>query len=150
MPRPARFEMSQDIEACCEFLRSRHRASYQDISTHLGRDVRGRDRYILLAARRKLERKGIVFVVETGIGIVRATHPQIAQLSTKQPIDKIGRVTRRAKKREQLVDIQQLSDEQRLAFNVGRAVLGAIEQAVRVAFRNEAKREVQKEDGPIP
>jgi hypothetical protein len=80
-----------------------------------------------------------VFVVEIGVGIVRATHPQIAALSTKQPIDKIGRTVRRAKKREQLVNIQALSDDERLAFNVGRAVLGAVEQAVRQAMRRKER-----------
>jgi hypothetical protein len=117
---------------------------------HLGRNIQGRDRYILTSARRKLERLGIVFVPETGVGVVRASHPQVAHLATKAPIEKIARTARRAKKREQLVDIQQLTAEQRLVFNIGRAVLGAVEQGVRLALRNEIKKEVEKADGPIP
>lgn len=145
-----RFEVSTDTEKCCDFLRTRQQATYLEISQHLGRDVRKRDRYVLEAARRKLEREGIVFVVQTCIGVIRASDAQVAQLSTDVPIGKIGRTIKRAKKRERVVNLQNLTAEERAAFYVGRAVLGAMSQADRLAFRNLLRKEADNTDGPVP
>ena len=72
------FEANPDVEQCVEYLMRHDRVSYNELSAHLGRKINGRDRYILIAARRRLERKGILFVVEWGVGLVRATNRQVA------------------------------------------------------------------------
>ena len=153
MTTKPRFSASPDVDTCVEFLRQ-HRdkglITYAAIATATGRDVSGADRYILQSARRRLEREGTVFVVETGKGIRRATDTQIASLSTDIPIAKTKRITRIAKKRQRSVNVQNLTSEQREAFYVGRAVLGAIEQATRKALRNQIVMAANTVDGPIP
>ena len=84
----------------------RERATYKELSQHLDGDVQRRDRYVLESARRKLEREGVAFVCETGVGLVSADDRQIAELSTGVPIEKIRRTTKLAKKREKLADVQ--------------------------------------------
>ena len=147
--RKPNFEASEDTTRCVDYLRGRSRATYHEISQHLGRDVQRRDRHVLENARRKLEREGVVFVVETGVGLVRATDAQVATISTSLPIEKIRRTTHRAQKREPLVNIQKLTADERAAFYVGKAVLGAIQQATREAFRNQLIGAVNVSQEPI-
>ena len=142
-------ETSPDVQKCRDYLRSRQRATYREISQHLGRDVQRRDRHILENARRKLEREGIIFVVETGIGFVRANDSQIATLSTSVPIEKIRRLTKRARKREKIVNTPLLTDEQRAEMYIGRAILGAIQQATREALKHQITRAVNNGGEPI-
>lgn len=153
MTSKPRFEASTDAETCAEYLR-KHQADglirYTALSQATGRDIAGSDRHILQSARRILEREGIVFVVETGRGVIRASDQQVATLSTDVPIAKTRRITRIARKRQRVVNVQNLSDEQRAAFYIGRAVLGAIEQAARKAFRNQLKPAINATDGPLP
>src|SRR4051812_25532142 len=131
------FEVSPDVERCCNFLESRDRASYTEISAHIGRKVNGRDRYILDSARRRLEsQRDILFVVERGVGLTRATNGQRATLSTSHPITKIGKVTRKAEKRQRRVNVQELDAEERLAFYVGRVVINAIGKNTLRSFRS--------------
>ncbi len=145
------FEISPDVLHLIEYLRSKSRAGYTELSRLVKRDLQGRDRYVLESARKVLKKDGIVFVVERGIGLVRATHPQMASLSTTNAIVKTKRHMRRAKQIEDIVNVQSLSDDERLEFNVGRAVVGAIRQSVRTAFRNEARRAVMENNSePIP
>ena len=144
------FEVSSDVQKCCDFLEGRERASYAEISTHLGRRVNGRDRYILDSARRMLERDhGLLFVVERNVGLTRATNGQRAELSTAHPIDKIKRVTRKATRRHSLVNVQSLTADERLAFAIGRVVLSAVGKSTRKSFRNLVKKEIEKRDGEL-
>jgi hypothetical protein len=145
-----RFEASADVEKLCDYLRSKSRATYREMSQLLGRDIQQRERYILESARRRLERSNIMFVVETGVGLVRASDAQVASLATDIPINKIRRAAHRARKREKIVNVQQLSEHDRAAFYIGRAVLGAITQASGRAFRNQVVKATAAGDGPIP
>lgn len=147
----ARFETSADIEKCTSYLRSRSHASYKELSQHLNRDIQGKDRYVLVSARHKLEREGIVFVIRTGIGVERANHSQVAKLATDEPLSKIKRVTRRANRRQKIVNVQGLTADEREAFYVGRAVLGAISQGLRDAFRNKVAKVTRDnaDNGPL-
>jgi hypothetical protein len=151
--RKPNFQASADVEKCCEYLRA-HRAQdlilYSSISAEIGRDIDGRDRHILVSARRILERENVVFVVETGRGIRLATDSQVAVLSTDAPIIKTKRIARVARKRQRAVNVQNLSASEREAFYIGRAVLGAIEQATRKAFRNKLEGASNTSDGPLP
>lgn len=146
----ARFEISEDVEKCCKYLRDRKRITYAELSKELGRDIKKRDRYVLESARRRLEREGIVFVVETGVAVVRASDPQIASLSTEAAIDKTRRAAKRAKKREKIVNPQALSAEERTEFNIGRAVMGLLRQTVRTAVRNEITKAVNADSEGAP
>jgi hypothetical protein len=149
MRRPS-FELSADVEKCCAFLESRDRASYAEISSHLGRRVNGRDRYVLASARHRLEsQRGIIFVTERGTGLVRATSGQIATLSTTHPINKIRRVTRKAEKRQVRVNVQELTDDERLAFYVGRVVVNAIGKNTLKSFRTRIKKEIEGRGGEM-
>lgn len=153
MTTKPRFSASPDVDTCVEFLRQHHPKgliTYAAIATATGRDVVGDDRYILASARRRLEREGIVFVVETGKGIKRATDAQLASLSTDAPISRTRRIAKTAKKRQRAVNVQNLSANERAAFYVGRAVLGAIEQATRKAFRNRLAPAANTSGEPIP
>lgn len=152
MPPKARFEASTDTDTCADYLRKHHAdglITYTAISQATGRDIGGKDRHILQSARRQLERENIVFVVETGVGIRRASDQQVATLSTDVPIAKTKRISRTARKRQRAVNVQNLTDDQRAAFYVGRAVLGAIAQATRKAFRNKLQGAVNSSDGPL-
>lgn len=148
-----RFETSPDIDACVAYLR-KHEArpliEYAELSEAIKRDIAGRDRHILQSARRRLEKEGIVFVVATGKGVRRATDAQVAILATDTPIRKTKRITKTAHKRQRTVNVQNLSQEQLAAFYVGRAVLGAIEQATRKAFRTKIINATNTESGPLP
>jgi predicted ATP-grasp superfamily ATP-dependent carboligase len=143
------FEMSSDVEKCCAYLESRDCATYAEISSHLGRRVNGRDRYILESARRHLEKHGIIFVTERGIGLVRANSEQLAKLSTTNPINKIRRATRRAEKRQAHVNVQELTEDERLAFYVGRAVINTIGKNTLKSFRTQIKKEIEKSGGEM-
>ena len=147
--RKPNFETSSDTAKCVDYLRGRSRVPYHEISQYLGRDVQRRDRHVLENARRKLERESIVFVVETGVGLVRAVDSQIAMLSTSLPIEKIRRTTHRAQKRERVVNTQALTEDERAAFYVGRAILGAIRQATREAFRHQINGAVVTNPEPL-
>jgi hypothetical protein len=140
------FEANPDVEKCVEYLMRHDRVSYNELSAHLGRKINGRDRYILIAARRRLERKGILFVVEWGVGLVRATNRQVARLSTDVPIGRIRRIAHKAKKREVHVNVQGLSEDERLAFYVGRVVVNAIGKSTLKSFRSQIKSEIEKHD----
>lgn len=152
MTTKPRFSASPDVDTCVEFLRQ-HRdkglITYAAIATATGRDITGNDRYILQSARRRLERDGIIFVVDTGKGLRRATDAQLASLSTDAPISKTRRIAKAAKKRHRVVNVQNLSDDERAAFYIGRAVLGTIEQATRKAFRNRVAQPVNTTGEPI-
>ena len=89
------------------------RLSALGIPTQTGVGRLGRDRYVLQSAARRLEREGIVFVVTTGVGVSRANNGQIAALATDVPIEKIKRASRRARRRQQIVNIQELSADDR-------------------------------------
>ena len=88
-------------------------------------------------------------MVRTGIGVERANHAQVAALATDAPISKIRRAVRRSGKRQKIVNVQDLSEDQRLAFYVGRAVLGAIGQAVRDSFKNKVAKATNVDDPPL-
>ena len=120
------------------------------MSAHVGRRLDGADRHVLVGARRILENRGTIFVVERGVGLVRANNGQVAVLSTTTPIDKIKRVIKRAKKREQHVNVQALSADERLAFYVGRSVIAAIGKTTLRSFRNQIAQQIKEnEDEPI-
>lgn len=153
MTTKPRFETSPDVEACAEYLRhnkDRGLIEYSAIGRIIKRDVTGKDRYILAGARRILEKQGIVFVVETGKGIRLASASQVAKLSTDVPITKTRRTVKAAQKRQRAVNVQELSEEERAAFYIGRAVLGAIGLAASRAFTNRVTEAQKQSDGPIP
>jgi hypothetical protein len=145
------FETSTDVQKCCDFLANKDRASYAEISHHLGRKVNSpHDRHVLESARRRLEKQqGVVFVVERGIGIVRATNGQVATLATTHPIGKIKRLTRKAKKRQGRVNVQELTADERLAFTIGRAILSAVDQTTLKSLRSRLAKEIEKRDGEL-
>lgn len=144
------FETSTDTDKCYEFLANKDRASYVEISHHLGRKVNGRDRYVLESARRRLERdRGIVFVVERGRGLTRATNGQIAALSTAHPIGKIKRMTKKAEKRQTRVNVQELDADERLAFAIGRVMIATIGKSTLKSFRSRIAKEIEARDGEL-
>jgi hypothetical protein len=58
-------------------------------------------------------------------------------------------VTRRAKKREQHVDIQGLTADGRLAFAVGRVMINALAKTAGKSFYKQIAEELAKTDGDI-
>ena|GEM_PF-5917361 len=148
-----RFESSADVEKCVSYLRKNKNdglLSYADLSKVTGRDIVGKDRYILTSARRILERDGLMFATQTGKGVILASDAQKAELSTDGAIIKTRRIARVARKRQRSVNIQSLTDEQRMAFWVGSAILGAIDQAASRAFKNRVEEVSNASDARIP
>lgn len=143
------FEASLDVEKLVAFLVDKPGATYAELGAMIGRQVQGRDRYVLESARRKLEKRGIFFVVERGVGLTRATNNQVATLSTSTPITKIRRVTKVAEKRQHHVDIQSLTSEDRLAFDVKRSVIAAIRKTTSKSLRTMLAKEIEKQDGGV-
>jgi predicted transcriptional regulator len=143
------FEMAPDVQKLVDHLAARQTVSYAEMSQITGREITGRDRYVLVSARRILENRGVIFAVQRGVGLTRANNGQVANLSTTHAISKIRRVTKRAKKREQHVNVQQLSADERLAFYVGRTVINAIGKTTLRSFRNQIRAEIEKRDGDI-
>jgi hypothetical protein len=149
MQKPA-FEMSPDVERLVHFLLLRDRASYSEMNAHVGRQLSAKDRYVLESARRILENRGIIFVIERGIGVVRANNQQVATLSTTAPIKRIQRITKKANKRQAHVNVQALSADERLAFYVGRVVIDAIGKNTLQSFRTRIGKEIEKNEGEMP
>jgi hypothetical protein len=144
------FEISADVEKLVAFLSERERASYSEMSSLVGRRLNARDRYVLTSARRILENtRGIIFETERGVGIVRATNGQIADLATSHPINTIKRLTRRAQKRQTRVNIQDLTADERLAFAIGRVVLNAVGKTTLKSFRQQIAHEIERRDGEL-
>lgn len=150
MKKPT-FEANPDVDRCIDYLIRHDRISYDELNRYLGRQINGRDRYILQTARRRLERtRGIIFVVEHGEGLVRANNRQVANLATDEPIRKIRRITRVAKKREPLVNVQDLSEEERVALYVGRLVIDMVDRNTTRSARSNIRKQLKKHgDEPL-
>jgi hypothetical protein len=145
----AAFELSSDVELLVRFLTNRSSATYEEMSELVGRKVNGNARHVLVGARRILERSGIFFAVERNVGLVRATNGQVATLSTAAPVDKIRRTTRVAQKRQAHVNIQDLSAEERMQFDIYRSVIVAIAQNTSRHTRALLAKEILKNDGGV-
>jgi hypothetical protein len=141
------FEISGDVTRIVDHLQTHDGASYNELRTLVKRDVQRKERYVLTSALRILERSGRLFVTERNVGVALATNGQRATLSTTHPISKIGRVTRKAEKRQRGVNLQELTEEERLAFDIGRSVLAAIRQNTSKSLRTMLAREIEKRDG---
>lgn len=142
------FELSRDVEKLSDFLEKRTSASYDEISKLLDRDVL-KARHILSSARRRMERAGIYFLAERGVGLVRASNANVASLATAVPIKKVGRLVRRAEKREMHVNTQDLSADDRLAFAIGRTVVRTMKDTVSRSMRAKIAKEIEKNDGEV-
>jgi hypothetical protein len=143
------FELSPDVAKLVAFLTDRQKATYGEMSDLTGRQINSRDRHVMESARRILEAKGVYFAVDRGVGLTRATNAQVAILSTSHPITKIKRVTRVAQKRQAHVNTQDLTDDDRLAFDIGRSVLAAIRNDTSKSLRAQLAREIAKNDGGV-
>jgi hypothetical protein len=141
------FQANPDAAKLANYLRDRNRASYFEMSAAVSRDIQNRDRYVLTGARRILEREGIIFVVERGVGLIRADDAQIAVLSASHPLGKIKRVTQVAQRRQDFVNIQGLTAEQRTDWDVSRSLLSIIRLHSSRAFRNKVEKVVLEQDG---
>jgi hypothetical protein len=141
------FEVSPDVRKLAEYLRERERASYAEMNRRTGRNINGADRYVLYGALRHLQRDEIVFVVERGVGITRATNGQVASLSTDHVIRKTGRAIRRGRKLQPIVDSQALTSDQRDAFFIGRCVLQMLDATVGRKMRTKIADEIKDRGG---
>jgi hypothetical protein len=145
MTKPT-FEVHPDVLRLERYLGDRDRASYNEMSGEVGRMIRGRDRHILYAATRRLLRdRGIVFVTERNWGVVRATNGQVARLGTDAVIRKTGRAVRRSKKLHPLVNTQDLSDYERDAFWIGKAVVQGLDVMVGRKMRSKIAEEIREQ-----
>jgi hypothetical protein len=141
------FEVSPDVRKLAEYLREREKASYAEMNRRTGRNINGADRYVLYGALRHLQRDEIVFVVERGVGITRATNGQVASLSTDHVIRKTGRAIRRGRKLQPIVDSQALTSDQRDAFFIGRCVLQMLDATVGRKMRTKIADEIKDRGG---
>jgi hypothetical protein len=143
MPKPM-FETSQDVQKLIEYLNVRDRATYDEMNQHLGRKINGRDRHILSGALYKLQReRDMVFVCERGVGVVRATNGQVAVLSTDVVLRKTGRIIRRGKKLQPIVNTQALTGDERDAFYIGRATTQMLDATIGRKMRSKIAEEIR-------
>lgn len=139
------FEVSPDVRKLVEFLQPRDYATYAEMNRRIGRQVDGADRHVLYSALRRLQRDSeVVFVVERGTGIKRASNGQIATLATDHVHRKTRRVIRRGKKLEPLVNTQELNSDERDAFFIGRAVTQMLDATVGRKTRSKIAEEIKE------
>ena len=118
--------------------------TYEDLTRAIGRDVRQFAQPSLRSARRGLlNTQGIVFGVETNVGLRRLNDDQIVD-STLYDRIRMKRAATRSIRKLSVVKFDELSDEKKRQHIVASAQIGAIEM---FATRNATKKIEKKVDG---
>lgn len=92
------------------------------------RDLRGRHRWILTAARRIALRDGeMVFGVVKGVGLKRLTNEEVAAIPSSA-IASTRRLVARSLRKSACCDYARLAPQEQRAFNAGCSVLGTVKQ----------------------
>lgn len=110
-------------------LKSGEELSYDALESLVpGRNLRGKDRYILYsAARVALKESNIVVSCVSGKGVKRLTNDEIADLPTSA-ISHVRRTLKRTSRKVICSDYDKLNDEGKQKFNASMSVMGAILQ----------------------
>jgi hypothetical protein len=144
------FEVSTDTEKLVTFLENRDRASYEEMNRVTGRTLNGPHRYILTTALKLLQRdQQKVFVNEWGVGVVRATNRQVASLSTDHVIRRTRNVVKKGRKLQPIVNTQDLTDDERHAFFIGRAVIQVMDNTLGRKMRSKIADEIIERGGDM-
>lgn len=141
---PISFEVSPNARILAEFLLPLEQATYDEMNKLIGKKINGNSRHILYRALRQLQRDHeIIFVVDRGVGLVRATNAQVATLSTDHVAHKVRRTVHRGKRMQPIVNTQELTSDQRDAFYIGRAVTQMLDAAVGRKMRSQVAEEIK-------
>jgi hypothetical protein len=146
MPKPM-FEVSPDVRKLTDFLHDRQHATYVEMNRRIGRQLNGADRHVLYGALRQLRREEIIFVAERNIGVRRATNGQVATLATDHGHRKIGRIVRKGRNLEPIVNTQEMEAEAREAFFKGCAVNQMVAFSISRKMRSKIAREIEDRAG---
>lgn len=142
-----RFEKSADtrvLEHVLSQVEIGETVTYDTLSKAIGRDVREFGCGSLQSARRALLRdKGVVFGVETNVGLVRLSDAGIVD-STESDRQRIKRAATRTISKLAVVKFDELDKERQRQHVVASAQMGALAM---FAGKNAAKRIAAKVDG---
>lgn len=117
--------------------------TYEELSKAIGRDVRTFAQPSLRSARQGvLVSKGIVFGVETNVGLRRLNDEEIVD-SIESDRARVRRATRKSLKKLTVVKFDNLSEEKKRQHVVASAQMGAIEL---FSTKNATKRIASKVD----
>ena len=125
-------EISQDtrvLAARLSKVEPEQTVKYESLSVLIGRDVRGRSRYVLSSARRMVEREhGIVFGAVMGVGLKRLLPeqiPAVGESAIKSISRKAGRASRTMLRG---TEGKTLDNESKIKLHATLAGLGVIRQ----------------------
>lgn len=100
--------------------------SYEDLSKAIGRDVREFAYCAMRTARRTLLKEGMVFGVESGVGLVRLNDSQIIK-TTDSDRARLRRIGRHSLRKLEVVKYDSLTPEEKRKHTVASAQMGVIE-----------------------
>lgn len=110
-------------------LKSGEEVSYADLESLVpGRNLRGKDRYILYSATKvALKESNMVVACVSGKGMKRLTNEEIADLPTSA-LSHVRRTLKRTSRKVLCSDYDKLNAEGKEKFNSSMSVMGAILQ----------------------
>lgn len=124
--------------------------TYSDLSALIGRNVSGRYRYILAAARNMAVRENrIVFDVIKNVGLRRCGNDDMVDVGA----DGIVRIRNLVDKRAKIIlcaDYNELSNPKKIKHNATLSLLGAIKQHSTPKAQVEAEKAVAQECQMLP
>jgi hypothetical protein len=125
------FKANPDTDILEKLLESRTDGStieYKELSSAIGRDVRNGAAYLLSGARKRLERRGIIFGCISRVGLRFIADHEKADLVSDHT-HKIHRAAIRGIRRGAVDDITKLDPANRIKHTVGMSRLALVEMS---------------------
>lgn len=139
-----------DVQILVDFLRGKTGlVKYSEMTTVLGRDVRGAAWTVLAAARRALEREGIVFGTVRGVGIKRLNDVEIIGTG-RAALTRARRAMRRSINTVGCVDYDSLDDDSKVQHNTYLSIMSAINKVTHEPQIRRVQVAVQKAQAKLP
>lgn len=147
-----RFQVNVDVQILADLLKTKsvgEVATYEELSKAIGRNVQGRARYLLAAAKRRLLRDHrMVFDAVTNVGLKRLSDEECVG-THKRTTRAIRRMAERGIRVVAAARYETLSNASKVEHNVALAHLGAIAHVARSQQAKALKANVGGEN-PIP
>jgi hypothetical protein len=125
-------------------------ASYEELSSLVGNDVRNGSRWALQSARRKsLHENGAVFGAIPKIGIKRLTNDETADTGHHYR-GKVRRAAQRGARIQATVDLTKLSNAKRTESLIHLSYFGIVAHVSKEKQIRRLESAVEKADGPLP
>lgn len=147
MTSKTQYEMSADSRAIFDRLKAckvGDVVSYDEIDKIARRNVRGRDRYVLVSAIKAALREGLVFDAVRGVGVKLLNDVEIVS-TAEGVIPRIRRLSRRAtRKLTSVRDFNGLPNDHKVKHNATLSMLGAVSMFARGESVSKVEGEVRK------